>query len=148
MTRLLAEWRANAPTSKPNPRERKEKAMSKAKLAAFFAGLLLVAGTNASAQSAKPAAAHPTKANLVAWCKSHPAATADCKEVRNDRKGVRADAKEVKADRKEVRSDIKAGEKKEAKADAKELKSDRKDLRQDRKDTRKDVRDLRKDTRK
>jgi hypothetical protein len=133
---------------KPNPRERKEKAMSKAKLAAVFAGLFLIAGTNASAQSAKPAVAHPTKANLVAWCKSHPAATADCKEVRNDRKEVKADAKEVKADRKEVRSDVKAGEKKEAKADAKELKTDRKDLRQDRKDTRKDVRDVRKDARK
>jgi Skp family chaperone for outer membrane proteins len=130
------------------PRERKEKAMSKAKLAAFFAGLFLVVGSSASAQLAKPAAARTTRANLVAWCKTHPAATADCREVRNDRKAVKADTKEVKSDRKEVRADLKAGEKREAKADARELRSDRKDLRQDKRDTRKDARDIRKDARK
>src|SRR6266568_2557322 len=108
--------------------------MSNAKLAAFAAALVLAVSSQASAQSAQAqlkAPPHMTRARLVAWCKSHPNAVADCKEVRGDRR--------------EVRADIKAGDKKEAKQDARELKADRKDLRRDRKDRRHDVRDLRKD---
>ena len=118
--------------------------MSKAKLAAFAAALLLAVGSNASAQSAQAALKappHMTRARLVAWCKSHPTATADCREVRADTREIRSDRREVSSDRKELRQDIKAGDKKE-------LKSDRKDLRQDRRDRRGDVRDARKDAKK
>jgi hypothetical protein len=125
--------------------------MSKAKLAAFATALILASASNASAQSSQLAVKSPpglTRAKLVAWCKSHPNARADCREVRSDTREIRADRKEVRADRRELRKDIKAGDKKEFKADKKELKSDRKDLRQDRKDRRQDVRDIRKDARK
>ncbi len=121
--------------------------MSKAKLAAFAAALVLAVGSQASAQSAQAALKAPphlTRAKLATWCKSHPNATADCKEVRADNPQIRSDRKEVLADRKEVKADVKAGDKKEARQDAKEVKSDRKDLRQDRKDRRGDVRDIRK----
>jgi len=60
-----------------------------------------------------------TTAKLVTWCKNHPKATADCKEVRADNREVRSDRKEVLVDRKEVKADVKAGDKKEAKQDAK-----------------------------
>jgi len=125
--------------------------MSNAKLAAFTAALVLAVSSHASAQSAQAALKappHMTRAQLVTWCRNHPKATADCKEVRADTRDIRSDRKEVAADRKEVKADLKAGDKKEAKQDAKELKSDRKDLRQDRKDRRGDVRDIRKDARK
>ena len=125
--------------------------MSKAKLAAFAAALVMAVASNASAQAVQAqlkAPPHMTRANLVAWCKSHPAATADCKEVRGDTREVRADRREVRADRKEVRRDIKVGDKKEARQDARDLKADRRDLRQDKKDRRRDVRDTRKDARK
>ena len=125
--------------------------MSKAKLAAFAAALVMGVASNASAQSVEAqlkAPPHMTRTRLVAWCKSHPAATADCKEVRGDTKEVRADRREVRADRKEVRQDIKAGDKKEARRDAREVKADRKDLRRDEKDRRRDVRDVHKDARK
>jgi hypothetical protein len=127
------------------PRERKEILMSKAKIAAFVAALVLAVSSTASAQAAKKVAAHPTRAQLAAWCKNHPAATADCKEVRSDTRGIRADRKEVRTDRRDLKADIKAGDKQEAKADKKELKADRKDIRQDRKDRRQDVRDAKKD---
>lgn len=122
--------------------------MSKAKLAAFAAALVLTVGSQASAQSTQAAVTappHMTRTGLIAWCKSHPKAVADCREVRGDTKEIRSDRKELRADRREVRADIKAGDKKEAKQDARELKADRKDLRQDRRDRRKDVRDLRRD---
>src|SRR5258705_10335092 len=131
--------------------QRKETSMSKAKLAAFVAALVLAVSSNASAQSAQAALKAPphlTRARLAVWCKNHPNAVADCKEVRSDTREIRSDRKEVRADRKEVRADIKAGDKKEAKQDAKKLKADRKDLRQDTRDRRGDVRDLRKDARK
>jgi hypothetical protein len=121
--------------------------MSKAKLAAFAAALVLAVSSQASAQSSQAALKAPpqiTKSKLVAWCKSHPSATADCKEVRADNREIRSDRKEIRADRREVKADIKAGDKKEARQDAKEVKSDRKDLRQDRRDRRGDVRDIRK----
>src|SRR5580765_3117918 len=113
--------------------------MSKAKLAAFAAALVLAVSSQASAQgtSALKAPPHLTRAKLATWCKNHPKATTDCKEVRSDNREIRSDRKEVLADRKEVKADIKAGDKKEAKQDAKELKSDRKDLKQDRTDRRK-----------
>jgi len=75
--------------------------MSKAKLAAFAAALFVAVASNASAQSAQAqlkAPPHMTRSRLVTWCKSHPNATADCKEVR-------ADTKEIRGDRKEVRTD-------------------------------------------
>jgi seryl-tRNA synthetase len=128
--------------------------MSNAKLAAFAAALVMAVASNASAQSAQPVHAalkappHMTRTRLVAWCKSHPAATADCKDVRGDTREVRADRKEVRADHREVKSDLKAGEKREAKRDARELKADRKDLHRDTKDRHSDVRDVRKDARK
>ena len=118
--------------------------MSKAKLAAFAAALVMAVASNASAQSAQAqlnAPPHMTRARLIVWCKNHPTATADCKEVRGDTKEIRSDRKEVRADRREVRKDIKAGDKQEAKRNAKDLRADRKDLRQDRKDRRHDVRD-------
>ena len=121
--------------------------MSKAKLAAFAAALVLAVSSQASAQSGQAAIkAHPqmTREKLVAWCKSHPSATADCKEVRADNREIRSDRKEIRADRREVKADIKAGDRKEARQDTKEVKSDRKDLRQDRRDRRGDVRDIRK----
>ena len=122
--------------------------MSKAKLAAFAAALVMAVASNASAQSAQAqlkAPPHLTRARLIAWCKNHPNATADCREVRGDTREIRSDRKEVRSDRREVRQDIKAGDRKEAKQDAKELRSDRKDLRQDKRDRRHDVRDLRKE---
>jgi len=125
--------------------------MSNAKLAAFAAALILGVSSSASAQSSQLAVKAPpgmTKPGLVAWCKGHPNARADCREVRADTREIRADRKEVRADRRELRQDIKAGDKKEIKADKREIKSDRKDLRQDRKDRRGDVRDIRKDARK
>ena len=79
--------------------------MSNAKLAAFAAALVMAVAANASAQTAQPVHAalkaprHMTRPQLVSWCKSHPAATADCKEVRTDTREVRADRKEVRADR-------------------------------------------------
>jgi len=85
--------------------------MSKAKLAAFVAALVLAVSSNASAQSAQAALKAPphlTRARLAVWCKNHPNAVADCKEVRSDTKAIRSDRKEVRADRKEVRADIKA----------------------------------------
>jgi hypothetical protein len=103
--------------------------MSIAKLAAFTAALVVAAASQASAQSvqsALKAPPHMSRVRLAAWCKSHPTAVSDCKEVRAD----------------------KAGDKSEAKRDARELKADRKDTRQDRKDRRQDVRDTRKDARK
>src|SRR5438046_5157071 len=116
--------------------------MSNAKLAAFAAALLMAVATNASAQSAQAALKappHMTRARLAVWCKNHPTATADCKEVRADSREVRTDRKEVRADRREVRKDIKAGDKQEAKQDAKDLRADRKDVRQDKRDRRQDV---------
>jgi uncharacterized low-complexity protein len=126
-------------------RERKETQMSNAKIAAFAAALVLAVSTTASAQAANRVAAHPTRAQLVTWCKNHPAATGDCKEVRSDTREIRSDRKDVRADRTDLKADIKAGDKQEAKADRKELKADRKDIRSDRKDRRQDVRDARKD---
>ena len=61
--------------------------MSKAKLAAFVAVLVMAVSANASAQSAQAALKappHMTRARLAVWCKNHPTATADCKEVRAD----------------------------------------------------------------
>jgi hypothetical protein len=127
------------------PRERKEILMSKAKIAAFVAALVLAAGSTASAQAARRVAAHPTRVQLVAWCKNHPAETSDCREVRSDTRGIRADRKEVRTDRRDLRKDVKAGDKQEAKADRKDLRTDRRDIRADRKDRRQDVRDMRKD---
>ena len=129
------------------PRERKETSMSKAKIAAFVAALVLAVSTTASAQAARKVAAHPTRVQLAAWCRNHPAATAECREVRSDTRGIRADRKEVRTDRRDLRKDVKAGDKQEAKADKKELKADRKDIRTDRKDRAQDVRDTRKDVR-
>ncbi len=123
----------------------RRKEMSNAKLAALVAALVLSVASNASAQGAQKVAARPRGAKLVAWCKSHPAATTDCKDVRADNRAIRSDRKEIRADRKEVKADIKAGDKKEAKQELKALKADRKDLRQDRKDRRADARDVRKD---
>jgi hypothetical protein len=125
-------------------RGRREK-MSITKLAAVAAALVFTAGT-ASAQSAK--ASHPTRAQLVAWCKSHPTATQDCKEVRADTREVRSDRKELRSDRRAIRADVRQGNKAEVKADKRELKSDGRELRQDRKDRRQDARDTRKDARK
>src|SRR5215208_951678 len=125
--------------------------MSKAKLAAFAAALILGAASSASAQAVQPhlkAPPHMTRVRLIAWCNSHPKATADCKEVRGDTREIRSDRRAIRTDRKEVRADVRAGDKKAARQDAKELKSDRKDLRKDRKDKRKDVRELRNDPRK
>jgi hypothetical protein len=124
--------------------------MSNAKLAAVAAALILAVSSTASAQSSLAVKSPPgiTKAGLVAWCKDHPNARADCRQVRADTREVRADRKEVRSDRRELRQDVKAANKKELKADKKEIKSDRKDLRQDRKDRRGDVRDIRKDARK
>jgi hypothetical protein len=101
--------------------------MSKAKLAALAAALVLAVSSQASAQGTSSLKAPPrlTRAKLATWCKNHPKATTDCKEVRADNREVRSDRKEVLADRKEVKADVKAGDKKEAKQDAKELKSDR-----------------------
>jgi hypothetical protein len=136
------------PPEKHSSQEEGDK-MSNAKLAAFAAALILGVSSSASAQSlAVKAPPGITRARLVAWCKDHPNARADCREVRGDTREIRADRKEVRSDRREVRQDIKAGDKKEAKADKRELKSDRKDLRQDRRDRRGDVRDIRKDARK
>lgn len=122
--------------------------MSKVKLAAFVAALVLAVGSQASAQSAQAqvkAPPHMTRARLAVWCNNHPNAVADCKDVRADKRAVRSDRKEIRADRKDVKADIKAGDKKDAKQDVKALKADRKDLRKDRKDARADVRDVRKD---
>src|ERR1041385_6058728 len=97
--------------------------MLNAKLAALSAALVLAVATTASAQSVQAttkAPPHMTRARLIVWCRNHPTATADCKEVRADTKEVRTDRKEVCADRREVRKDIKAGDKQEAKQDAKE----------------------------
>jgi hypothetical protein len=138
------------PTRSHSSKEEGEK-MSNAKLAAFAAALILTVGSNASAQSSTFAVTAPrglTRAGLVAWCKNHPNARADCRAVRADTREIRNDRKEVRADRRELRKDIKKGDKKEIKADKKELKVDRKDLRQDKKDRRRDVRDIRKDARK
>ena len=121
--------------------------MSNAKLAAFAAALVLAVSSQASAQSTQAALKAPpnlTRAKLASWCKSHPNATADCKEVRADTREIRADRKEVRADRREVKADRKAGDRKEVRQDIREAKADRKDLRQDRKDRRGDVRDIRK----
>ncbi|MDB4869124.1 MAG: hypothetical protein JWL97_128, partial [Gemmatimonadales bacterium] len=46
--------------------------MSKAKIAAFVAALVLAVSSAASAQAAKRVAAHPTRVQLAAWCKNHP----------------------------------------------------------------------------
>jgi hypothetical protein len=121
--------------------------MSMAKLATFAAALVLAVGSSASAQSAQGTlrAPHMTKAKLVVWCRNHPKAVADCKDVRNDNHGIRSDRKEVRTDRKDLKTDIKAGNKQDAKADRKDIKSDRKDLRRDSKDKRKDVKDIRQD---
>jgi hypothetical protein len=122
--------------------------MSNAKLAAFAAALLVAVGSNASAQSSQLTVKAPlgmTRAKLVAWCKGHPNARADCKEVRADTREIRSDRREVRADRRDLRQDIKEGDRKEVRADKRDLKSDRKDLRQDRRDRRTDVRDIRKD---
>jgi hypothetical protein len=137
-------------TRKHSSQEEGDK-MSNAKLAAFAAALILGVSSSASAQAPLLAVKAPpgmTRTKLVAWCKDHPNARADCREVRADTREIRADRKEVRSDRRELRQDVKAGDKREAKADKKELKSDRKDLRQDRKDRRGDVRDIRKDARK
>jgi hypothetical protein len=128
----------------------KEKAMSKAKFAAFVAALILSVSAAASAQSAQAALKappHMSKAQRVTWCRNHPNAVADCKEVRGDTHAIKADRKIVRGDRKEVKADIKAGNKSAAKADVKDLKSDRKELREDKKERRQDVRDARKDAR-
>jgi hypothetical protein len=128
----------------------KEKAMSKAKLAAFVAALIVSTGANASAQSAQAALKappHMSRPQLVTWCRNHPNAVADCKEVRNDTRAIKADRRVTRADRKEVKAEVKAGDKSAAKADIKDLKSDRKELRQDKKERRQDVRDTRKDAR-
>ena len=117
--------------------------MSNAKLAALTAALIMAVGSNASAQSFQLAVKAPpglTRSNLIAWCKTHPNARADCREVRADTREIRADRKEIRSDRRELRKDIKAGNKKAVKADKKEIRSDRKDLRQDKKDRRTDVR--------
>lgn len=61
--------------------------MPKAKLAAFAAALVLAVSSQVSAQGAQTALKappHMTKAKLVTWCKTHPKAIADCKEVRAD----------------------------------------------------------------
>jgi hypothetical protein len=129
-----------------NALEKKEIPMSKTKVAAFVAALVLAVNSTASAQAAKRVAAHPTRVQLTAWCKNHPAATADCKEVRSDTRGIRADRKEVRSDRRDLRKDVRAGNKQEVKADTKELRTDRRDIRTDRKDRRQDARDIRKDT--
>jgi hypothetical protein len=87
---------------------------------------MLAVSSNASAQSSQLAVKAPpglTRARLVAWCKDHPNARADCREVRADTREIRADRKEVRADRRELRKDIKAGDRKAVKADKKELKS-------------------------
>jgi hypothetical protein len=121
--------------------------MSIAKVAAFSAALLVTAAAQSSAQSAQAtlkAPAHMTRARLAVWCKSHPTAVGDCKEVRADNREIHSDRKEVRSDRKELRADVRAGDKKEARQDARELKADRKDTRLDRKDRRQDVRDARK----
>jgi len=121
------------------------------KAGGFRGRLILGVSSSASAQAPLLAVKAPpgmTRTKLVAWCKDHPNARADCREVRADTREMRADRKEVRSDRRELRQDVKAGDKKEAKADKRELKSDRKDLRQDRKDRRGDVRDIRKDARK
>jgi Skp family chaperone for outer membrane proteins len=115
--------------------------MSNVKLAALVAAFVLSAGSTATAQSAK-VVGHPTRANLIAWCKNHPEAKADCKEVRSGKHAVRTDRKELRADRKELKADVKAGDKKELKADKRDLRADRRDLRRDRRDTRRDARDL------
>jgi outer membrane murein-binding lipoprotein Lpp len=125
--------------------------MSNVKLAAFAAALVLGVGSSASAQSvqaALKAPPHMTRAKLLTWCKNHPTATADCREVRADTREIRSDRREVRSDRRELRQDIKAGDRKEARADKREIVSDRKDLRQDRRDRRGDVRDARKDAKK
>jgi hypothetical protein len=140
----------HAPADKRSSREEGDN-MSNAKLAALTAALIMAVGSNASAQSSQLAVKAPpglTRAKLAAWCKDHPNARADCRQVRADTREIRADRKEIRADRRELRKDIKAGNKKEVKADKKELKSDRKELRQDRKDRRADVRDARQDARK
>ena len=80
--------------------------MSKAKIAAFVAALVLAVSSTASAQAARRVAAHPTRTQLVAWCKNHPAATTDCKEVRSDARDIRADRKEVRTDRRDLRKDV------------------------------------------
>ena len=88
--------------------------MSNAKLAAFAAALILGVSSSASAQSSQLAVKAPpgmTKPGLVAWCKGHPNARADCREVRADTREIRADRKEVRADRRELKQDIKAGDK-------------------------------------
>src|ERR1700693_5942838 len=92
------------------PRERKEILMSKAKIAAFVAALFLAVSSSASAQAGKKVAAHPTRAQLALWCRNHPAATGDCKDVRSDTRGIRADRKDVRTDRKDLRGDIKGGD--------------------------------------
>ena len=69
--------------------------MSNAKLAAFAAALILAVGSSASAQSSQLAVKAPpqmSRARLVAWCKSHPNARADCREVRSDTREIRADS--------------------------------------------------------
>jgi uncharacterized protein (DUF3084 family) len=130
------------------PRERKEIQMFRTKIAAFVAALILAGSSTASAQSgqaALKAPPHMTRARLIVWCRNHPKAVADCKEVRADTRELRSDRKEVRTDRRDLKSDIKAGDKREAKTDRKELKADRKDIRVDRKDKRQDARDVRKD---
>jgi hypothetical protein len=128
----------------------KEKVMSKAKFAAFVAALIVSVGATASAQSPQAALKSPphmSRTQRATWCRNHPSAVADCKEVRNDTRAIKADRRVTRADRKEVKADVKAGNKSAAKADVKDLKSDRKDLRQDKKERREDVRDARKDAR-
>jgi hypothetical protein len=125
--------------------------MPNAKLAALATALILGIGSNASAQSSTLAVKAPpglTRTRLVAWCKEHPNARADCREVRANTREIRSDRKEIRADRRDLRKDVRKGDKQEFKADKKELKSDRKDLHQDKKDRRRDVRDIRKDARK
>jgi hypothetical protein len=129
----------------------KEKVMSKTKLAAFVAALILSFSATASAQSAQAALKappHMSRSQRATWCRSHPRAVADCKEVHSDTRAIKADRKVVRVDRKEVKADVKAGNKSAAKADIKDLKSDRKEIRQDKKERRQDVRDARKDVRK
>ena len=73
--------------------------MSIAKLAAFTAALVIAASTAASAQSTQAALnapPHMTKARLAVWCRNHPTAVADCKEVRGDRREIRTDRKEAR----------------------------------------------------
>ena|SRR2546423_3672593 len=93
--------------------------MLKTRISALCAALVLTVAASAKAQSANETN-ESRKEKLVAWCKNHPAAKSDCKEIRRDTRDIRADKKEAASDRRDLRAD-----KRDRRGDVRELRKDR-----------------------